>query len=134
MSRTRNSRRNDAQRNENITRNEEEPFICGHCGRTVITTDHGTRHRNHCPCCLWSRHMDRSPGDRLSSCRGLMTPVAIWMKGGEWILLHRCERCTTIRGNRIAPDDNLPALMALAAGPLANPPLPIEAGKEEIPV
>lgn len=38
--------------------------------------------------------------------------------------LHRCERCTTIRSNRVAPDDNLPVLLALAAGGLAQPPIP----------
>jgi hypothetical protein len=102
----------------------EEPFVCGHCGRAVIPTENGTRHRNHCPHCLWSRHMDRTPGDRLSSCRGLMPPVAVWMRQGEWVLLHRCERCTTIRANRIGPDDDLPTMLALAAGPLANPPIP----------
>jgi len=103
---------------------KEEAFECGNCGRTVIPTDHGTRHRNHCPHCLWSRHLDRTPGDRRSSCKGLMTPLAVGLRRGEWILLHRCERCTTIRSNRVAPDDDLPALLALAAGPLANPPVP----------
>ena len=68
--------------------------------------------------------MDRTPGDRLSSCRGLMAPVAVWSRDGEWNIIHRCERCATIRANRIAPDDDLAALLALAAGPLADPPVP----------
>ena len=74
--------------------------------------------------------MDRNPGDRLSSCRGQMEPIAVWMRQGEWILLHRCERCNTIRPNRIAPDDDLPKLLALAAKPLAHPPVPAENKKE----
>ncbi|MFC1610116.1 RNHCP domain-containing protein [Myxococcota bacterium] len=102
----------------------EESFLCAHCKRTVVPTLHGTRHRNHCPHCLWSRHLDRTPGDRRSSCRGQMVPVAVWVRDGEWVLLHRCERCAIIRGNRIAPDDDLTTLLALAAGPLAHPPLP----------
>ena len=130
MSRTSKMRRKGTSQHDINIQSGEEPFVCGHCGRTVIPTDHGTRHRNHCPHCLWSRHMDRRPGDRLSSCRGSMAPVAVWIRKGEWILLHRCERCTMIRGNRIAPDDDLPALLALAAGPLAHPPIP-EAEYEE---
>jgi hypothetical protein len=103
---------------------KEDAFECGNCGRTVIPTDHGTRHRNHGPHCLWSRHLDRTPGDRRSSCKGLMAPLAVGLRRGEWILLHRCERCATIRSNRVAPDDDLPALLSLAAGPLAQPPIP----------
>jgi hypothetical protein len=76
--------------------------------------------------------MDRTPGDRLSSCRSLMAPVAVWIKDGEWNLIHRCERCSALRSNRIAPDDDLPALLALAAEPLTAPPIPKDplAGKE----
>ncbi len=115
------------KRTRQLKNNEigEKSFVCSHCGRTVIPADHGTRYRNHCPYCLWSRHMDRKPGDRLSSCQGFMTPVAVWIKQGEWVLLHRCERCTTIKANRIGPDDDLPTLLALAAGPLAQPPMEI---------
>ena len=71
--------------------------------------------------------MDRRVGDRRSSCRAPMAPVAVWSRDGEWMLLHRCERCTTIRANRIAPDDDLPALLSLAVKPLATPPIPAAA-------
>jgi len=111
----------DTQHTDDST---EQAFVCGRCGRTVGPTASGTRHRNHCPYCLWSRHVDRRPGDRRSSCRSLMAPVAIWDRGGEWVLLHRCERCASIRANRVAPDDDITALLTLAAAPLANPPLP----------
>lgn len=53
----------------------------------------------------------------------MMIPVGIWLRNGEWILLHRCNRCTEIRPNRIAGDDSLPKLLALAAKPLAHPPI-----------
>ncbi len=53
-----------------------------------------------------------------------MAPVAVWSRNGEWNLIHRCERCSAVRINRIAPDDDLAALLALAAAPLANPPVP----------
>lgn len=102
----------------------EQSFICHHCGSTVAPPTQGTRHRNHCPRCLWSRHVDRVPGDRRSACRGAMAPVAIWVRDGEWALLHRCERCAVIRSNRIAGDDDLQTLQALATAPLSCPPTP----------
>jgi hypothetical protein len=88
----------------------------------------GTRHRNHCPNCLWSRHLDDDvPGDRDAACAGAMEPVAVSVRGdGEWALVHRCSGCDAIRLNRIAGDDNPLTLMHLAVRPLARPPFPIE--------
>lgn len=72
-------------------------------------------HRNHCPYCLWSLHVDLRPGDRMSLCRGAMQPVAIWVKdNGEWSLLHRCTNCGMIKANRIAADDNEELLGSMA--------------------
>jgi hypothetical protein len=102
-------------------------FICEHCRQTVPGAAPGTDHRNHCPWCLWSLHVDLGPGDRRCGCKGLMEPIAIWVRrGGEWAILHRCTRCTAVRGNRIAGDDNELALMSLAARPLARPPFPLD--------
>jgi hypothetical protein len=55
-----------------------------------------------------------------------MEPVAVWVRGDEWALIHRCLGCGTLRSNRIAGDDSVPALLALAARPLANPPFPVD--------
>ena len=35
----------------------------------------GTQHRNHCPNCLSSLHLDIEPGDREADCGGIMDPV-----------------------------------------------------------
>jgi hypothetical protein len=87
----------------------------------------GTRHRNHCPYCLWSRHVDESPGDRRCACRAPMKPVGIEVKDhGEWAIIHRCTGCNTIKTNRIAGDDVELALLQLALRPLANPPFPLD--------
>ncbi len=87
----------------------------------------GTEHRNHCPRCLWSRHLDERPGDRRSSCGGGMEPIAIWVRpDGEWALVHRCGTCKVVRVNRVAGDDNEHALMSLAARPIALPPFPVD--------
>lgn len=102
-------------------------FGCVHCGQIVTAEAYGTSHRNHCPHCLWSRHVDRTPGDRAAGCDGAMEPIAIWVKrDGEWSIVHRCGSCGEIHSNRIAGDDNEWALMALAARALSQPPFPIE--------
>lgn len=98
-------------------------FLCTHCDRAIPGTAPGTVHRNHCPHCLWSLHVDLTAGDRRSACRGPMEPVAIHTRpDGEWAILHRCQRCGFIRMNRIAGDDNELLLVSLALRPLARPP------------
>ena len=108
-------------------RNTEKQFVCQHCGRTVSVTTAGMHHRNHCPWCLRSVHVDDRAGDRASSCGGIMEPIAVSVRrGNEWILIHRCVRCGALKGNRIAGDDNELALMSLAVRPIAQPPFPLE--------
>jgi hypothetical protein len=84
-------------------------------------------HRNHCPNCLWSRHLDEAPGDRAAECGAAMEPIAISVRGdGEWIVIHRCTACRTLHGNRIAGDDNPLPLVRLAVRPLVQSPFPFE--------
>jgi hypothetical protein len=80
----------------------------------------GGRHRNHCPSCLRSRHVDRrTPGDRASDCGGTMAPVGVLARlDGEQALVHQCLACGLERHNRVAADDNPYAVMRL---PLASP-------------
>lgn len=69
--------------------------------------------------------MDLRPGDRRSSCRGLMKAIGLWVQPkGEWSLIHRCENCGIIRVNRIAGDDNEKALLELALTPMRTIPFP----------
>jgi DNA-directed RNA polymerase subunit RPC12/RpoP len=106
-------------------------FQCGHCGVEVSLDAPGTSHRNHCPSCLWSRHLDRNvPGDRKADCTGGMEPIAVTVRGeSRWVLIHRCTHCGRLRLNRTAADDNVLMLMRLAALPLASPPIPFAAGR-----
>jgi hypothetical protein len=102
-------------------------FVCNHCHVLVQQRALGTEHRNHCPCCLWSCHVDRTPGDRQCACLGAMEPIAIWVQpSGEWSIVHRCTRCSSLRTNRIAGDDEPSLLVALATKPLATPAFPLE--------
>ena len=88
----------------------------------------GTAHRNHCPTCLWSRHLDDDvPGDRDADCGSAMEPIAVSVRGdGEWVLIHRCTGCDELHLNRSAGDDNPLMLLRLATRPLAQPPFPLE--------
>jgi uncharacterized protein YcbX len=105
-----------------------DTFRCQHCRLDVSMDAPGTTHRNHCPTCLWSRHLDDdAPGDRAAECGSSMEPIAVCVRGdGEWALVHRCVHCRTVHLNRIAGDDNPLVLMRLAVRPLAQPPFPLE--------
>lgn len=106
---------------------DKTTFICENCGHTVSPPESGTKNRNHCPHCLFSRHVDIKTGDRRSGCRGLMEPIGIWVqKKYEWSLIHRCQRCGLIRSNRIAGDDNEVQLLSLAARAMTQLPFPAD--------
>ncbi len=86
-----------------------ESFECLRCGRRV----EGDGYTNHCPKCLWSRHVDISPGDRQAACRGLMEPVSYSVKSGEERILHRCVLCGFERENRVANEDDRDAIIGV---------------------
>ena len=76
-----------------------DSFTCKVCGRLCTPQNAGSDHRNHCPNCLSSLHVDLEPGDRASDCGGIMDPAA---------------------------DDNPMKLMSIAMKPLCEPPFPLE--------
>jgi len=87
-----------------------EDFVCEKCGTTVT----GNGYTNHCPNCLWSKHVDNNPGDRLATCKGLMKPVSLEQKHGKYIIVHRCVKCGLIKRNKAAENDNFNALLELS--------------------
>jgi RNHCP domain len=87
-----------------------EDFSCLVCGRPV----RGDGYTNHCPGCLWSRHVDVRPGDRAADCGGLMRPVALEARAHDQVLTHVCEQCGHRQRNRTAPADDEAALLRLA--------------------
>ena len=94
---------------------ERNPFKCGRCRAFIGPVVFGGRHRNHCPFCLTSRHVDRRrPGDRASPCRALMPAIGVAYRGnGEQMVVHRCNGCGIERQNRVAADDDPVALLRL---------------------
>ena len=98
----------------------DDGFICVHCGAEVRPLKYTSR--NHCPFCLWSRHLDINPGDRANDCLGLLRPVQVLpdpKKG--YIIVYRCEKCGgTVRNKaaypaKVQPDD-INLLIKLTAG------------------
>lgn len=103
-----------------------ESFSCANCGKEIHPDGAGSNHRNHCPYCLYSLHVDEEPGDRKASCHGKMEPIAVVSReDGDWSILHRCMRCGKLNLNRVLADDNPVLLMQLAVKPLASPPFPL---------
>lgn len=89
-----------------------EDFICQRCGTRVA----GNGYTNHCPACLWSKHVDVHPGDRAASCGGMMRPEELVLEGSERSIVHICERCGHKKKNIVADNDDENALIALSSG------------------
>jgi len=82
-----------------------EGFLCEHCGTRVRPLAKGSS-RNHCPHCLWSKHVDEIPGDRASHCGGMMECIDVQQDSRRgWMLVHKCRRCGVVRRNKAALDD-----------------------------
>jgi hypothetical protein len=89
-----------------------ENFRCEHCKAEVV----GTGYTNHCPRCLWSKHVDVNPGDRAASCGGMMKPVRIQGSTPKYRIVHRCVLCGFERINSMQPLDSMEAIARLAGG------------------
>lgn len=79
-----------------------EDFVCGKCEKVV----HGDGYTNHCPKCLWSKHVDINPGDRLSDCGGMMKPIGLDKKGDVFSVIQKCEKCGHERKNKLGKGDD----------------------------
>lgn len=86
-----------------------ENFICEKCGEYVK----GDGYTNHCPHCLWSKHVDVNPGDRKSHCREMMEPIRTEYTKGEFIIVHRCTKCGIEKRIKAAENDKKDLLFAL---------------------
>lgn len=87
-----------------------EDFTCKHCGNKVL----GTGYTNHCPKCLWSKHVDNYPGDRENPCGGMMQPMGVEFQKGKYHILHVCQKCGIHARCKSLPEDDMDALTALS--------------------
>ncbi|HVM73741.1 MAG TPA: RNHCP domain-containing protein [Candidatus Paceibacterota bacterium] len=88
-----------------------EDFLCEHCGTYVK----GDGYTNHCPQCLWSKHVDVNPGDRKATCQALMEPVRLEGASPHYRIVHRCTVCGMEKRNDTSSADEPNALVALAS-------------------
>ncbi|WP_345560109.1 RNHCP domain-containing protein [Nonomuraea rosea] len=127
----RNPGRERPQQRKSTARHGErgDAFRCVGCRMDVPMIAPGTAHRNHCPHCLTSLHVDhRIPGDRRAACRGRMAALSVSVRqDGEWLIIHDCQSCGELSANRIAGDDNARALLRIAIRPLSDTRLPVSA-------
>lgn len=88
-----------------------EDFFCQNCG--YFTKGNG--YTNHCPNCLWSKHVDNNPGDRENECLGMMKPIQAYYKKGKWFVVHQCQRCQTNKIIKITAEDKLEVIKQIIA-------------------
>ena len=87
-------------------------FICEHCGTDVRPLNYTSR--DHCPYCLYSKHVDINPGDRLNECKGLLEPVGIEKFKDTYKIIYKCNKCGSLRKNIMANDDNMDEIIRLS--------------------
>lgn len=106
---------------------EDQAFRCRKCRQFIGAPFAGGHHRNHCPNCLHSLHVDlKHSGDRRSTCQSLMAPRALVVRrNGEQMILHECLGCGKTKPTRVAADDNSVLLMRI-------PPIGIDASPDGI--
>lgn len=86
-----------------------EDFVCDNCGEKV----QGNGYTNHCPKCLWSKHVDINPGDRAEECGGMMKPISYQKIGGKEKIIHQCQKCGFEKSNKIEKEDDISILLEL---------------------
>ena len=93
-----------------------EDFTCEVCGAQI----QGSGYTDHCPNCLWSKHVDINPGDRQEKCQGLMEPIGAIQEKGQWRIVYRCQKCGRKKINNVHPQDNFEEILKLSLQPVKN--------------
>ncbi len=90
----------------------DEEFICKHCNKKVEKLNYTAR--DHCPYCLYSKHIDIMPGDRLNKCLGLLKPIGIEKFKDTYKIIYQCEKCHELHKNIMANDDDYNIIIELS--------------------
>jgi hypothetical protein len=91
----------------------DEEFICENCHNRVHKLYYSSR--DHCPYCLYSKHVDINPGDRANDCCGLLKPIDIEKFKDTYKIIYKCDKCKQIHKNICASDDDFNLICNLAA-------------------
>lgn len=90
-----------------VFKKKVEDFVCENCSKKVL----GNGYTNHCPKCLWSKHVDVNPGDRAEKCCGMMEPIKLESRGSEFKVVHQCKKCGHETGMKSTSGDDLSVLI-----------------------
>lgn len=94
-----------------FTKNDDS-FTCEHCLKEVNALKYTSR--DHCPYCLYSKHVDIFPGDRNNNCKGLLEPIGIEKFKDTYKIIYKCKKCNKIHKNIMANDDNMDLIIQLS--------------------
>lgn len=86
-----------------------ENFSCENCGTFV----QGDGYTDHCPFCLYSKHVDINPRDRECECRGLMEPIRAEVKEEGYRIYYRCLDCGYNHRVRSSIEDSFEVILSL---------------------
>ena len=89
---------------------KNEDFKCEICSFDVK----GSGYTDHCPNCLYGKHVDINPGDRKSDCHGIMKPIRTEFRRGEFLIYYKCKKCRKNYKVGAAENDNKDLLFELA--------------------
>lgn len=90
----------------------DESFICENCSSLVKPLIYSAR--DHCPKCLFSKHLDILPGDRKNNCQGLMKPIGVEKFKDTYKIIYKCDKCHEIHKNIMANDDDFDKIISLS--------------------
>ena len=90
----------------------DEGFICENCHKEVKPLGYSSR--DHCPYCLYSKHVDINPGDRLNPCKGLLKPKKKKKYKDTYKIVYKCNKCNKLHKNIIAKDDDMNEIIKIS--------------------
>ncbi len=90
----------------------DDSFICENCMKNVSKLNYTAR--DHCPYCLYSKHVDVMPGDRKNECKGLLEPIGIEKFRDTYKIIYKCKKCGQLHKNIIANDDDMNLIIELS--------------------
>ncbi len=90
----------------------DEAFKCENCNKDVGKLKYTAR--DHCPYCLYSKHVDINPGDRKNDCNGLLQPIGIEKFKDTYKIIYQCEKCKKLHKNIMSKDDNMNLIIELS--------------------
>lgn len=90
----------------------DEEFTCEWCNKEVNRLNYSAR--DHCPYCLFSKHVDINPGDRMNNCKGLLEPIDIEKFKHTYKIIYRCQKCEQTHKNIMADDDDINKIIEIS--------------------